>query len=319
MGGDGGVVATNRRYLRGAGTADHTGDSKRVSSNEIVQAEKERLQQMMKTCAIQGSSLHLRCVVNSNNIVACPYGRLYNKETAIQALLKRHSKKKSKSSTQSKISSSVEIGWHVRGLKDLYPVHFYYDDNNKDGNVDKVATCPISGVELNGSTYSAFLIINSNKDIQQQPNVLSEKAIKEMGHRALQEEYGPFERLLRLAPSLANGEFDQICQEWEMKIQEEESKKKKKKKKNNKRNNEKSIGSDKQAILSKKSKTCKPDNNNNINISASNLPHNQNKLTTAARSNVAAAVNSNSVFSSLFQSKQGTISDKEKRDNLFVR
>uniref|UniRef100_A0A7S2VYK3 Replication termination factor 2 n=1 Tax=Eucampia antarctica TaxID=49252 RepID=A0A7S2VYK3_9STRA len=296
MGGDGGVVATSRRYLRGAGTADHTADCKRTSSTEIAQAEKERLQQMMKTCAITGSSLLLNNNNNNKNIVACPYGRLYDKEAAIKALLKR---KKSNTEEQGSAAAAVvDIGWHVRGLKDLYPVQFYLDNNNNDN--DK-ASCPISAMELNGA-HSAFLMIYNNNQQQKkdQPNVLSEKAIKEMGMNALQEEYGPFERLLRLAPTIANGDFDQICQEWVEVREQDEKKSNKKKKKRNKKNNTQESSSSKRSKIK-------------------HHTGNQTKLTSTARSNVAAAVNSNSVFSSIFKSKKAPVSDKEKKDNLFVR
>ena len=222
MGGDGGVVATNRRYLRGAGVADHTGDYKRASSTEIAQAEKERLQQMMKTCAITGNSI----LKPNSVVVSCPYGRLYDKEAAIEALLKRAS------SSDSKKEEDVDIGWHVRGMKDLYPVHFHLDNSSRQ------PTCPITGIELNG-LHPALLLLQKSKQSKEQPNVLSEKAIKEIGMEKLQEEYGTIDRLVRLAPTIANGRLDQICQEWEdIRTNEEKNtnKKSKKKKKKQKRN-----------------------------------------------------------------------------------
>ena len=36
MGGDGGVVATNRKYMRGAGSACHTADNKRGGSASAI-------------------------------------------------------------------------------------------------------------------------------------------------------------------------------------------------------------------------------------------------------------------------------------------
>lgn len=298
MGGDGGVVATNRRYLRGAGVADHTGDYQRASSTEIAQAEKERLQQMMKTCAITGNSILKPNMV----VVSCPYGRLYDKEAAIEALLKR-------ASSESNQEDEVDIGWHVRGMKDLYPVHFHLD---RDGQI----TCPITGIELNG-LHPALLMVpkkskratKKNKE-EKQPNVLSEKAIKEIGMESLQEEYGPIDRLVRLAPTIANGMFDQICQEWEdIQTKNDEEKKPKKKNKKKKRNEEQEESKSNPSSSSqvKKEKRTKIDT------------HVGDKLVNTARSNIATAVSSNSVFSSLFQSKREPISDKEKRDNLFVR
>ena len=80
MGGDGGVIASNRKYMRGAGTADHTGDLNRHA------AQKFNAQEVMKTCALTKTPLHTSV---GNTIVTDPYGSLYHKEAAVQALLTR--------------------------------------------------------------------------------------------------------------------------------------------------------------------------------------------------------------------------------------
>ena len=105
MGGDGGVVATNQRYMRGAGSPDHTANSSRASALDVAEAEKEWLQQGMRMCAITGQSFDFtppddRADGDTNSgskaraqnfqstgIVVCPYGRLYSSEAAVQALL----------------------------------------------------------------------------------------------------------------------------------------------------------------------------------------------------------------------------------------
>jgi hypothetical protein len=197
MGGDGGVIASDRRYMRGAGQADSTGDSKRASKSALAEAEREAQIQGMTTCAITGGKL------DYNNVVVCPFGRLYNREAAVEALLRRKTK-----STNHKDDATMELGWHVRGLKDLHSARFQLVQKASNGVDTSIPICPITSVELNG-IQPAFLIVNgkgkknggpSARDVA--PNVLSEKAIKEMGIDALQEEYGPFEKddLIRLVP-----------------------------------------------------------------------------------------------------------------------
>lgn len=171
MGGDGGVIASNRRYMRGAGAADHTADSSRA------QNEKASLQERMQTCHLTKVPLNFS---SQQNIVACPYGRLYSKEAAVEALLRRKQE-----------SNGDELGSHIRGLKDLHSARFHVEKGSN------VPSCPVTGAELNGK-HPAFLIPKKGDE----PNVLSERAIKEMGIEALQADYGPFEKvdMIRLAP-----------------------------------------------------------------------------------------------------------------------
>ena len=228
MGGDGGVVATNRKYMRGAGSACHTADNKRGgSASAIAEAERELVLETMKTCSITGNVFHFNTMndatkstsdgnnlnIQQEQIVACPYGKLYGKEAAVRALLKRLEDGKNGSDDHGR---NIDLGWHIRGLKDLKPVRFQLGDssssNEKKGAVvQKVPICPITSIELNG-LQPVYLIVKKKikkkkKDKQQQkegskkeeendnyPNVISEKAIKMMGVEALQEEYGPFEQ-----------------------------------------------------------------------------------------------------------------------------
>lgn len=244
MGGDGGVIASDRRYMRGAGQADNTGDSKRASKAAIAEAEREAQIQAMTTCAITGGTL------DYNHVVVCPFGRLYNREAAVEALLRRKTKHATDRDGKGEDGddATMELGWQVRGLKDLHPAHFQLlknvSNNGGGGGVDTfVPICPITSVELNG-IQPAYLIIKrkdtakrgKGEDIDDDnareriPNVLSEKAIKEMGMDALQEEYGPFEKddMIRLVPSsMALAEIkDRLKAKWES---EKISKKKRKK------------------------------------------------------------------------------------------
>lgn len=310
MGGDGGVIASNRRYMRGAGTADHTADSNRASKSETQTLEREDATERMRTCAITKNPLPFGGNNNSsnNNIVACPYGRLYNKEAAVEALLRRKASKNNNDS-----EDIDELGSHIRGLKDLYPVRFSYQatkDNKKSSSSPSskgvvVPVCPITGQELNG-TVPAILIHPGNLD---NVNVLSQRAVKEMGWDSLQDEYGPMEEKIRLAPPPA--ELVEIQQALEEKRQLASSNKKKKDKK--KRKKEKFAAA-----------TTTTTDNSNSTVQSLPPPRKVHKASLAdvAATRVQTSVKNNEVLSSIFttsSSKTNSMSQKERNDHLFAR
>lgn len=264
MGGDGGVIASNRKYMRGAGTADHTGDASRNASDK--ESEKEVMQELMALCYLTKQPL----VFQHNSIVVDPYGRLYNKEAAVEALLRR-----------SGGASGDELGSHVRGLKDLKTLNFEL--------VSSKPTCPITSVELNG-VNTAVLISQKKEGV----NVLSERAIKEMGKEALQEEYGDLTDLIRLAPPPS------LLKEVQERVKEQHEKEKlakqEKKGKKNKRKKGHEIEDKKKKIKAQKS----------------------GGVTDAARQRVQSAVKGNDVLSSLFTKHDNKLSEKQRADNLFA-
>lgn len=352
MGGDGGVVATNRRYMRGAGSADHTADSSRASALDVAEAEKERLQQAIRMCAITGQSFDftpsngpvdgdtdsgskLRTQHRqSGGIVVCPYGRLYLREAAVQALLRRMEQHGSHIQGGGECAADPEIGWHVRGLKDLYPVRFYVGDQSSDGagagerynSGDKRAflpACPIVGIELSG-LHPTYVIARKKKRSKkggkeselkepEGPNVICEKALKEMGFESLQEEYGPFQKedLIRLAPP-SGKVFDEIQEELARRRSRDTMKKKRKEKHSDGMNNgaarQKRIAASSDAPQLKKPRS-----------STSSSAIRGVSSVDVMRKNVAAAVASSAALSSLFENKRSHLSEKEKKNNLFVR
>lgn len=364
MGGDGGVVATNRRYMRGAGSADHTADSSRASALDVAEAERERLQQTMRMCAITGIPFDFtppsdaRVVVggahNSGSggsppqvggIVACPYGRLYTREAALQALVRRGqqqhaSRPQGGGEGECTTTTTPEIGWHVRGLKDLHPVRFHvvYQSSGDavsgkrgGGSDDRVflPACPITGIDLNG-LHPTYVITHKKKkkkkskkggkerDSQEDiegPNVLCEKAFKEMGD-SLQEEYGPFQKedLIRLAPP-AGRTFDEIRDELTLRRDRESSKTTKKKRKtkpsDGARNGE--VRPERVKAITEAPTSKKP------RSSVSNSAIGRRSAVDVMRKNVAAAVASSAALSSLFVDKRPHLSEGEKKNNLFVR
>lgn len=320
MGGDGGVIASDRRYMRGAGNADHTGDSNRASKAAIAEAEREAQVEAMTTCALTGSSF-----VSDNykhDIVACPLGRLYNRESIVEVLLRLKLEQKGKEASTS--TETKDVGWHIRGLKDLYPVRFQLTKKMSNGKNTRVPICPIINVELNGIQPAILIVSKKKKKKDKQeyseerngPNVLSEKAIKEMGIDALQEEYGPFEKndMIKLAPSPS------ALKELKATLKEKYAIEKAAKKSSKKKRKKDDTSSNNEGIK----KIC-------INISdnaSSSATHSSKKIkakevkTTQSisdvRNNVQAAVASNSVLSDLFRDKQAHLSEKEKKDKLFA-
>lgn len=206
MGGDGGVVATNRKYMRGAGSADHTGDHERSKQQQTI-----NMAEAMSTCAMTKTKLP-----KDSPIVACPYGRLYSKEAAVQALLRRK--------THNNDGAEDTLGEHIRKLSDLYDVRFHYDNDDK-------TTCPITGKALNGS-IPAILCLPGKPE---SPNVISESAFQQLSSEELETEYGPIQKKVRLAPPLTLLEQIRIEVKQQHLNEEEERKNKKSKKKKRKR------------------------------------------------------------------------------------
>jgi len=270
MGGDGGVIASNRKYMRGAGTADHTADrcsgggggggsgARKAVDPAVARIE---LRRSLATCALTGRRFLLFDDGDDDRrqqkIVACPYGRLYDREAAVEALLRRAKRQQQKQKQQQHDdgngngngagnndgngSAADQLLGHVRGLKDLYDVRFHavVDEDDRGGNGGDggghqrqimVPACPVTSKVLNG-TIGAYLVLPGRPD---RPNVVSERALTSDELKDLVDsEYGPVETKIRLAPPQAA--LEEIKREWQIKVQladENKSKDKKKKKKN---------------------------------------------------------------------------------------
>jgi hypothetical protein len=143
------------------------------------------------------------------------------------------------------------LGGHIRGLKDLYPVRFQIlklqDESSVAGGGGSLArgesssyvpVCPVTGAVLNG-TQPAFLLVTSSKpkknkqtstdEVEQdRPNVISERAIKEIGIEALQSDFGPFdsENMIRLAPPTFGPEWENIQTKVQQKLMQQQEMKK---------------------------------------------------------------------------------------------
>lgn len=166
MGGDGGVKATQRRFVRG--TADSI-----LDRADALNAKEKRIRQA-NACAQSGNRLQ-------EPIVACELGYLFNKDDLLQALLHKHLN---------------EAFAHIRGLKDIRTLNFFKNpDYNPSDPSSHRYCCPITMMEFSG--HHPFVFIWSSGA------VLSEKGFKEIGVEGLQSEYGPFvaEDVIHLIPN----------------------------------------------------------------------------------------------------------------------
>lgn len=160
MGGDGGVIANQRRFIRGTKGG---GDSGITNGNSIdSQYNKDNQQVRAYTCALSNETLR-----QDEPIVACEMGYLYSKEALVMHLLNKE------------IKPLPAQFAHIRGLKDVRELQFTTRKNNNNtaaGNitstvVDNNSTstsavaatavtpyvCPITFLEFNGLTSFYFI------------------------------------------------------------------------------------------------------------------------------------------------------------------
>jgi hypothetical protein len=178
MGGDGGVIATQRAFARGVGkNEENKHDGKSVQNDQTVRAT---------SCALTNEPLQ-------DPIVCCELGYLFNKEALITALLEKN---------------LPEEFSHIRGLKDIKELKFQTilstssssttsstsSSSSSATSSSSLRVCPITQDEFNGH-HGFFAIWTTGY-------VLSEKAIREMTIDSLQSEYGPFQNhdLIKLIP-----------------------------------------------------------------------------------------------------------------------
>ncbi|XP_028793927.1 replication termination factor 2 [Neltuma alba] len=140
-GGDGGATGAESRDCYLNMYAEKKPD--KVDPNE------QRLSKWLN-CAISNEPLREPCVVDK-------LGNIFNKETLVEALLKKNLPK--------------EFG-HIKGLKDMIKVQFSVIPGMEAANGETRFQCPISGLEFNGK-YKFFALKNCG-------HVLSAKALKEV-------------------------------------------------------------------------------------------------------------------------------------------
>jgi hypothetical protein len=158
MGGDGGVKATQRRFIRGYKNPKDRDETRNIRDLQRIRS---------KLCCLTSKPL-------TQPVTGCELGNLYNKEDILKALIDK---------------TLNENFSHVRGLKDLKTLKFTENpayDNSKENEIQVASKfiCPITGDEFNGSTPFSFVWTTGF--------VLSDRGIRELGIESLQTEYGPF-------------------------------------------------------------------------------------------------------------------------------
>jgi hypothetical protein len=212
--------------MRGAGTAGHTADFARGRSEKDAALRNEEAAKAMRTCALTDRPLDFS---QPGSIATCPYGLLYDREAAIEALLRR------KQQSGESSGGGAVLGGHVRGLKDLYAVRF---ETVLSSTGSLAPVCPVTGRELNGQVTAYALVWDGDAGGDDGVNVYSEKALKQMGEEAIAEEYAAGSKVkdkIRLIPP--PDLLPDIKKALEEKRATEENSKKKKKKKRKHREN----------------------------------------------------------------------------------
>ena len=167
MGGDGGTIATGRKYLRGAKLTE-ADEVKNVKANQLLRT---------RFCSYSNDKLE-------EPIVCDELGNLFNKEAILNALINK--------------SMTIQFA-HIRSLKDVKTLKLCKNLNysildEKESELPALFSCPITKMEFNGN--HPFVAIWSTG------YVLSEKALREVGFESLQSEYGPFKStdVIKLIP-----------------------------------------------------------------------------------------------------------------------
>ncbi len=255
-GGDGGTIGSTRAYLRGAGkachTADHPSSARERSKKAVSDDGVGRAKLTFSTCAVSGDVLDFSPKAGGvasadDDLVACPYGRLYKREKILEALLRRArgggggGGEDDHNTVRHAQIASTSIS-HIRGMKDLHAARFHVTtitsgdgviNNGKKNGTHYTPVCPITGSDIGSGKVPSYVIVRSTTKMKNTngveddgatscgPNVLSERAIKEMGVQGLQAEFGPFEEknMILLAPPIAGGVFDEIKQKWEKRVE----------------------------------------------------------------------------------------------------
>ncbi len=115
MGGDGGVYAVQRKYLRHGNTGDYVEDKEKKAIANSSESKRDEV----TTCALSKEPLR-------DHVVACELGYMYNKDTVLTNLLERT------------LNPNYS---HLRGLKDIVEVKFTKSDGGK-------IICPVTLAEL---------------------------------------------------------------------------------------------------------------------------------------------------------------------------
>ena len=226
--------------------------------------------------------------------MCCELGHLYNKEAILSALIDK---------------SLPEHLVHIRGLKDVKTLRFTLNPAGEGRGSEDAALfiCPLTKQEFGG--LHPFLAIWSTG------YVLSEKAVKEMGTEALQEEFGPFSAidLVKLLPLESELDEQRALMHRRRELHKANKKEKKDKKEKKHHDMEEDVAGAQDEPSGKKRKT---EDANPAASGLSKLSANGN-VVQAAANNLKELEGKSEVFKSLFHKDSDKSKDKKDRD-LFM-
>lgn len=191
MGGDGGCHPNGRKFMQGTMEC-----SKLEKELKAGPDKREQLLIRTRTCCLTNTLLEA-----DSPIVADELGSLFAKEGLLTALVEKA------------LPPEFE---HIRGMRDVIECRFFAnpapppsrgvrDEMNVGLETWAPFSCPVAGVEMNGRY--PFVVLRrpgggaAGEDTR--VNVLSEKALKQVGLDALQAEYGPVTEadVIKLVPT----------------------------------------------------------------------------------------------------------------------
>jgi hypothetical protein len=281
MGGDGGVLPTGRKFIRGCGKSieDKKEDGRNISKSQVLRT----------TICAQS------CEPLMEPIIACEMGNLYSKESILKAFIDK---------------ALNPLFSHLRGMKDiktllLSPNPAYSLAKEMDGESRPKYICPITSMEFNG--IHPFVVIWSTGF------VISEKAIREIGIDGLQQEYGPFntQDVVRLIP----GDEELKEQRSHMESRRENMKNGKKDGKKTKRDRESDISN---TTSSSSSSNKGGDESQKVEKSEKKLKASNNSASTNfGREKVSGSAVSLASATSLARKAAETIESQEAKSKIF--
>mmetsp|Transcript_23800 Transcript_23800/g.30969 ORF Transcript_23800/g.30969 Transcript_23800/m.30969 type:complete len:294 (+) Transcript_23800:63-944(+) len=181
MGGDGGVIAVKRAWMRGTHESSHKSSKQSGGQNfgaGMTGGDAENRVDPRKMRSMRVRTCHLSSEILRAPIVADELGNLYNKLAILETLSER---------------ILPERLSYIRGLKDLRDCHLT-PVHEESGESNPVTICPVTNYPLDGSR--PFVLFWSTGWI------LSQAALDSMGLASLQCEYGPCEEhdIIQLFP-----------------------------------------------------------------------------------------------------------------------
>ncbi|GMH73706.1 hypothetical protein TL16_g06261 [Triparma laevis f. inornata] len=192
MGGDGGVIAVNRKYMRGTSTSLEAKTGRGAASHKVKSVVQDRLE-TMTTCKLTGEQL-------KESAVKCdPLGRFYDSSAVVEELLRLKQTKETRD-------------WPIQGLSDLTTV-----------NWSPTMECYLTGSSVMTGSIPCYIVSSG----PQSGSCITAQAVKEMGAEIVE---GDLIKVMADEEE-SKTIMDRLTEERHVKQQKKDKKKKKKREK----------------------------------------------------------------------------------------